>query len=85
MLKSILTSYEPAGTDEDKKNIVPENIPVVVIEAASMTGWGDLFRNKLLTIGMTGFGASAPYQTLAENFGFTGEQAANKIENWLKK
>ncbi len=72
-------------SDEDKKNIVPENIPVVVIEAASMTGWGDLFRNKLLTIGMTGFGASAPYQTLAENFGFTGEQAANKIENWLKK
>ncbi|MEK6552450.1 MAG: transketolase [Bacteroidota bacterium] len=72
-------------SDDYKKNIVPENIPVVVIEAATMTGWGDLFRNKLLTIGMTGFGASAPYQTLAEKFGFTGEQAANKIENWLKK
>ncbi|MFA5806164.1 MAG: transketolase [Melioribacteraceae bacterium] len=72
-------------SDEYKKNVVPENVPVVVIEAATMTGWGDLFRNKLLTIGMTGFGASAPYQTLAEKFGFTGEQAANKIENWLKK
>ncbi|MBI5731004.1 MAG: transketolase [Ignavibacteriales bacterium] len=72
-------------SDEYKKNIVPENVPIVVIEAATMTGWGDLFRNKLLTIGMTGFGASAPYQTLAEKFGFTGEQAANKIENWLKE
>ena len=73
------------GHNEDyKKKIVPDNIPVAVIEAASMTGWGDLFRSKFLTIGMTGFGASAPAQTLAEKFGFTGEQAANKIENWLK-
>ena len=67
-----------------KKKIIPDNVPVAVIEAASMTGWGDLFRNKLLTIGMTDFGASAPYQILAEKFGFTGEQAANKIEEWLK-
>jgi transketolase len=73
------------GHNEDyKKKIVPDNVPVAVIEAASMTGWGDLFRSKLLTIGMTGFGASAPSQTLAEKFGFTGEQAANKIKNWLK-
>ena len=67
-----------------KKNVVPENVPVTIIEAATMTGWGDLFRNKLLTIGMTGFGASAPYQILAEKFGFTAEQVVNKIENWLK-
>ncbi len=72
-------------SDEYKKNVVPENVPIVVIEAATMTGWGDLFRSKLLTIGMMSFGASAPYQTLAEKFGFTGEQAANKIENWLKE
>jgi len=67
-----------------KQKIVPDNVPVAVIEAATMTGWGDLFRNKLLTIGMTSFGASAPYQTLAEKFGFTGEQVAKKIEDWLK-
>jgi len=75
--------FEKQGEDY-KKKIIPYDVPVAVIEAASMTGWGDLFRNKLLTIGMTRFGASAPYQTLAEKFGFTGEQAAKKIEEWLK-
>jgi len=81
---SILSKEIFERHNEDyKKKIVPDNVPVAVIEAASMTGWGDLFRNKLLTIGMTGFGASAPYQTLAEKFGFTGEQVAKKIEEWL--
>ncbi|NJD22837.1 MAG: transketolase [Melioribacter sp.] len=75
--------FEKQGEDY-KKKIIPDDVPVAVIEAASMTGWGDLFRNKLLTIGMTRFGASAPYQTLAEKFGFTGQQAAKKIEEWLK-
>ena len=71
--------------DEYKSKIFPADVPVVVIEAASMTGWGDLFRQKLLTIGMTGFGASGPYKTLAEKFGFTGEHVADKIKSWLKK
>ncbi len=70
-------------SDDYKKSVVPENIPVAVVEAATMTGWGDLFRSKLLRLGMTGFGASAPYQTLAEKFGFTGGQVAERIKNWL--
>ena len=70
-------------SDEYKNNVVPNGIPVAVVEAATMTGWGDLFRSKLLTIGMTRFGASAPYQTLAEKFGFSGAQVAKKINEWL--
>ncbi|MCL4550628.1 MAG: transketolase [Bacteroidetes bacterium] len=70
-------------SEEYKNSVVPNGVPVAVVEAASMTGWGDLFRSKLLTIGMTRFGASAPYQTLAEKFGFTGEQVADKIRKWL--
>ncbi len=70
-------------SEEYKNSVVPSGVPVAVVEAASMTGWGDLFRSKLLTIGMTRFGASASYQTLAEKFGFTGEQVADKIKNWL--
>ncbi|PKL83392.1 MAG: transketolase [Ignavibacteriae bacterium HGW-Ignavibacteriae-3] len=70
-------------SDEYKNSIVPADVPVAVVEAASMTGWGDMFRSKFLPIGMTGFGASAPAQVLAEKFGFTGEQVAEKIKNWL--
>ncbi len=69
--------------DDFKKSIIPEDVPLVVIEAASMMGWGDLFRQKLLTIGMERFGASGPYKTLAEKFGFTGPQVAEKIKEWL--
>jgi len=70
-------------SEEYKSSVVPANVPVAVVEAASMTGWGDLFRSKFLPIGMKGFGASAPAQTLAEKFGFTGEQVAEKIKAWL--
>ena len=70
-------------SEEYKSKLFPADVPVVIIEAASMTGWGDLFRQKLLAIGMTRFGASGPYQTLAEKFGFTAEQVAQKIKAWL--
>lgn len=70
-------------SDEYKSQLFPADVPVVVVEAASMTGWGDLFRQKLLLIGMKRFGASGPYQTLAEKFGFTGASVAEKIKSWL--
>jgi transketolase len=70
-------------SEEYKTKIFPADVPVVIIEAATMTGWGDLFRQRMLTIGMNRFGASGPYKTLAEKFGFTGEQVAQKIKAWL--
>ncbi|MEW6194057.1 MAG: transketolase [Bacteroidota bacterium] len=70
-------------SEQYKSEIFPPGVPVVVIEAASMSGWGDLFRQKLLAIGMTRFGASAPYKTLAEKFGFTPEAVAEKIRAWI--
>ncbi|MCX6170347.1 MAG: transketolase [Ignavibacteriales bacterium] len=70
-------------SEEYRNGVVPLNVPVAVVEAASMTGWGDLFRSKFLPIGMNGFGASAPYEILAEKFGFTGVQVADKIKAWL--
>lgn len=70
-------------SEEYKKSIFPDDVPVVIIEAALMQGWGDLFRQKLLTIGIERFGASAPYKILAEKFGLTGKQVAEKIKNWL--
>ncbi len=70
-------------SEKYKNSVVPADVPVAVVEAATMAGWGDLFRSKFLPIGMNGFGASAPAQTLAEKFGFTGEQVAEKIKAWL--
>ncbi len=69
--------------EEYKQSIIPNDVPLVIIEAATMFGWGDLFRQKLLLIGMNSFGSSAPYQTLAEKFGFTGNAVSEKILKWI--
>ncbi|MBU0712141.1 transketolase [bacterium] len=66
-----------------KKQIFPDGIPVVVIEAASMMGWGDMFRGPLLKIGIETFGKSAPAKILKEKFGFTPEIISEKIKKWL--
>jgi len=65
--------------------IHPHGAKVVVIEAASLTGWGDVIRNPLLKIGIERFGESAPYQILAEKFGFTKDQVLAKIKSWLNQ
>ena len=69
--------------DGYKTKIFPADIPVVLIEAAEPFGWGDLFKGKLLTIGIDRFGASAPYKILQDKFGFTAEQVAKRVKVWI--
>jgi len=59
------------------------NTKVVVIEACSLMGWGDIIRAPMLKIGIKEFGKSAPYEKLAEEFGFTPEAITVKVKNWL--
>ena len=48
----------------------------VAIEAAIRQGWDRFIGRESVFIGMTGFGASAPYEQLYEKFGITAEAAA---------
>jgi transketolase len=48
----------------------------VAIEAAVRQGWDRFIGTDGTFIGMTGFGASAPYEKLYEKFGITAEAAA---------
>jgi transketolase len=65
--------------------IIPTSSPVVVVEAARGMGWGDLFRQQLLVLGIERFGASAPNKALEEHFGYTGKIVAARVSEWLKK
>ncbi len=47
--------------------------PRVGIEAASGFGWERWLGNDGVFIGMTGFGASAPYEDLYKHFGITAD------------
>lgn len=62
-------------------SLVPENIPAIAVEAGTTQGWGDIVGRKGAVIGMTGFGASAPAQKLAEQFGFTAENIVQMALN----
>lgn len=55
----------------------------VVVEAASPFGWSKYAGEDGLIIAMNRFGASAPAKVLAEQFGFTPEAVAAKVEEYL--
>jgi len=72
------------NTASVQKNIISENTPVVVIEAASSQGWYSITRSPILCLTVDNFGASAPYEVLAEKFGFTPDKITERIKTWLK-
>jgi transketolase len=57
----------------------------VAFEAGRGESWGMLLGCGGLFIGIDHFGASAPDKVLAEQFGFTAPQVAEKIAAYLKK
>jgi transketolase len=78
-MPSVELFLEQAEADQDA--IVPDDgTPIVAIEA----GRGETLRRFVgrrgLVIGMESFGASAPYEALAEHFGFTASQVAKRVK-----
>jgi transketolase len=69
-----------AEQDEDYRNrILPPSVRArVSVEAASTLGWSTWVTDDGESIGMRGFGASAPQPDLYEHFGFTPEKVAER-------
>jgi transketolase len=55
---------------------------LVCIEAGRSDAWFRYTGRKALVIGIDRFGASAPYEAIAEHLGFTPEKVAEKIRAW---
>lgn len=67
-----------------RDSVIPPDVKKrVSIEAASPFGWSKYVGDEGISIGMTRFGASAPYKVLAEKFGFTPDAIAAKVEEYL--
>ncbi|HEY2325194.1 MAG TPA: transketolase [Thermoanaerobaculia bacterium] len=64
--------------------VMGDRSKVVAIEAGRSTGWYQYVNHDALVIGIDHFGASAPYEQIAEHLGFTPEQVAQRIRDWRK-
>ena len=66
-----------------REGVLPSKAKVIAIEAANTRDWDRFVANGGLFIGLSGFGHSAPAEILAEKYGFTGKQIAEKIKQHL--
>ena len=65
-------------------SVLGDRSRVVCIEAGRSDGWAKYVDRDALIIGIDRFGASAPYERLAEELGFTPEKVAAKIRAWRR-
>jgi transketolase len=63
----------------------PEVTARVAVEAAVPLGWDRYVGLQGAVVGLNRFGASAPYQTLAAEFGFTAEKVAARARACLER
>jgi transketolase len=66
-----------------RDRILPPGVRAVAIEAAQPGAWYRWIGRDGLAIGIERFGASAPYQVIAEKLGFTPERVAARVLEWL--
>ncbi|MBM6594988.1 transketolase [Microvirga sp. BT291] len=68
-----------AQPEDVKKRIIGDAPVKVAVEAAVRFGWDAVIGSDGIFVGMSGFGASAPYKDLYKYFGITAEAVAEKV------
>jgi len=68
--------------DAYRAGVLGVGIPRVSIEAAATFGWERVVGDGLM-IGVDHFGASAPAERIAEEWGFTPDAVADRVAGWL--
>ncbi len=63
--------------------VIPNDKPRVVIEAGATLMWEGIVANNGFIVGMDGFGASAPADTLFKNYGFDADLIAAQVKTFL--
>lgn len=67
-----------------RKEILPANTKIFVIEASSSYSWDQFVKNREYLITTDGFGKSGKKEDIMKDLGFTKEQITAKIEELLK-
>ncbi len=67
----------------DRQAVIGDAPVKIAVEAAVRQGWDAIIGADGLFVGMTGFGASAPYKELYAHFGITAEAVASAVTKRL--
>ena len=65
-----------------QNDVLGDRDKLVCIEAGRSDGWHKYAGRKALLIGIDRFGASAPWERIAEELGFTPEKVAERVRKW---
>jgi transketolase len=65
-----------------QNEVLGDRSRVVCIEAGRSDGWYKYVTHDALIVGIDRFGASAPYERIAEELGFTPAKIAERIRGW---
>jgi transketolase len=75
-----------AQSTEYRESVIPATARLrVSVEAAVSFGWERWVGQDAVIVSLDRFGASAPYETLFREFGFTAESVAERVSARLKK
>ena len=72
-----------AQDDAYRDSVLGDGLPRVSVEAAATFGWERVVGSDGLVVGVDRFGASAPAGVIAERFGFTADQVADRVADFL--
>jgi transketolase len=74
-----------AQPDAARRAVIGDAPVKIGVEAAVRMGWDAIIGSDGVFVGMTGFGASAPYKELYKQFGITAEKIAEAALSKLGK
>lgn len=70
--------------DSYQRRIIPDNIPVLAIEAGVSLGWRPYFGKPIEVIGVDTFGASAPGKKVMDEYGFNVGNVVDRAKTVLQ-
>jgi transketolase len=79
------TNLFASQSDDYREEILPADVPLLVIEAGSPVGWQSFVGPGVAVIGIDTFGSSAPGSVVMKHYGFTVENVCRQAHRVLDK
>lgn len=73
--------HSKAQAEPYRKEVLPEGVPLLAIEAGVTLGWGSYVGPPMSVLGVDRYGASAPVEVVMCEYGFTGENVCRKVRD----